>query len=252
MEQETYNAATQNFNLPHDVIQLPSGGTFYKSKKKAVKVGYLTANDENIIAGIFQNGSENLVMNLIRSKLYESDIRPEELLEGDVQAILIFLRNTSFGPEYNLTLLDPKTDKEFSTTIVLDELKIKKLEVLPDENGLFETTLPRSGDKVKVKLLSYQENIELDKSFENYPVGRVAPIITSRLIKQIESVNDNTDKSYISTYVVGMPIVDSKFLRKFINENQPGLDLRKSFKAPSGEIVDANINFGVEFFRPFF
>ena len=50
MEQDAYTAGQQDFNLPHDVIQLPSGGIFYKSKKKTVKVGYLTAIDENIIA----------------------------------------------------------------------------------------------------------------------------------------------------------------------------------------------------------
>lgn len=252
MEQETYNAATQNFNLPHDVIQLPSGGVFYKNKKKSVKVGYLTANDENVLASVLQNGSESLILNLIRGKLYETDIKPEELLEGDIQAILIFLRNTSFGPEYNLTLTDPKTNKEFPITITLDELNIKKLNSQIDENGLFTTKLPRSGDTVKIKLLSYFENDQLEKSFDNYPSGRIAPVITTRLIKQIESVNDNSDKTFISTYVVGMPIMDSKHIRKFINENQPGLDLKKTFKAPSGEIVEANINFGVEFFRPFF
>jgi hypothetical protein len=45
MEQELLKAATENFNLPHDVVVLPSGGKFYKSKKKSVKIGYLTASD---------------------------------------------------------------------------------------------------------------------------------------------------------------------------------------------------------------
>ena len=29
--------ATSNFSLPHDVIQLPTGGIFYKNKKKSPK-----------------------------------------------------------------------------------------------------------------------------------------------------------------------------------------------------------------------
>ena len=33
-----------NFNLPHDVVPLPSQGLFYKNKKKSIKVGYLTAD----------------------------------------------------------------------------------------------------------------------------------------------------------------------------------------------------------------
>ena len=42
------NYGQTDFNLPHDVLELPSGGVFYKSKKKSVKIGYLTASDENI------------------------------------------------------------------------------------------------------------------------------------------------------------------------------------------------------------
>ena len=105
---------------------------------------------------------------------------------------------------------------------------------------------------VKLKLLSYHENTEITESFANYPVGRVAPIITTKLLKQIVSINDNEDKNFISQYITLMPIADSKFIRNFLNQNQPGLDLKQSFKAPSGEIVEAEINFGVEFFRPFF
>jgi hypothetical protein len=46
--------------------------------------------------------------------------------------------------------------------------------------------------------------------------------------------------------------MDSKFIRNFIDENEPKLDLRKTVMAPSGVKVDVEINFGVEFFRPFF
>ena len=48
--ENTVNYEQMNFNLPHDVIQLPSGGIFYKSKKKSIKVGYLTAQDENLLS----------------------------------------------------------------------------------------------------------------------------------------------------------------------------------------------------------
>jgi hypothetical protein len=46
--------------------------------------------------------------------------------------------------------------------------------------------------------------------------------------------------------------MDSKFIRKFIDENEPKLDLTKTVIAPSGNKVDVEIAFGVEFFRVFF
>jgi len=252
MDSNLIKAGTENFNLPHDVVPLPSGGIFYKNKKKSVKVGYLTANDENIIIGGVSNPNVNVVTTLIRAKLYEVDIKPEELLEGDIEAILIYLRNTSFGPEYILTLNDPVTNKPFEVTIILDELNIIKPNVLPDENGHFNIKLPRSEVNVKLKPLTYGEILELDKMVENYPSNLTAPRITWRLMKQIVEINGESDKEKISQMINNLPIMDSKFIKKFIKENEPSLDLKRVVKAPSGAEVNLEVTFGVEFFRPFF
>ena len=252
MEQDLIKAGTEGFNLPHDVVTLPSGGIYYKSKKKSIKVGYLTANDENAIIGASQNANTNIILTLLRNKIYETDLRPEELLNGDVEAILIYLRNTSFGPEYNISLVDPKTEKPFITIVILDELNIKQTQNKPDENGLFLTTLPKSGSTVKLKPLSYSEILELSKLNEQYPVGRVAPVVTWRLSKQIQEVDGITDKGQIALFIESLPIMDSKFIRNFMRDNEPSLDLRRTTNAPSGELVSFEISFGVEFFRPFF
>ena len=251
MEQSLIDAATQNFNLPHDVVQLPTGGLFYKSKKKAVKVGYLTANDENYLIGASRS-SENIILKLLRNKLYEHDLRPEELLDGDVEAILIFLRNTSFGSEYSINLIDPATDKPFVGTITLDELNIKKTEVKPDEDGTFTTKLPRSGSTVKLRPTTFNDTIELDKLADQYPVGLMAPRITWKLQKHIVEVDGDQDRAKIDLFVNSLPIMDSKYIRKFLKDNEPSLDLKRSVIAPSGELVSFEIAFGVDFFRPFF
>jgi hypothetical protein len=252
MEQNLINAGTEGFNLPHDIVTLPSGGIYYKSKKKSIKVGYLTANDENILIGAAQNANTNIILTLLRSKIYESELRPEELLNGDVEAIMIYLRNTSFGPEYEINLTDPKTGKLFTTTVILDELNIKQTNSKPDENGLFTTTLPKTGSTVKLRPLNYSEVLELGKLNEQYPAGRVAPTVTWRLNKQIQEVDGITDKGQIAMFVEALPIMDSKFIRNFMRDNEPSLDLRKTTNAPSGELVSFEITFGVEFFRPFF
>jgi len=251
MEQNLLDAATQGFNLPHDVVQLPTGGVFYKSKKKSVKVGYLTANDENYLIGSGR-GSENIVLKLLRNKLYEHDLRPEELLDGDVEAILIYLRNTSFGPEYNLNLIDPATDKPFIGTVLLDELNIKKTNVKPDEDGTFTTKLPKTGVTVKLKPTTFYDTIELDKMVDQYPAGRQAPRITWKLLKHIVEIDGYSDINKINLFVDSLPIMDSKYIRKFLIDNEPSLDLKRQVIAPSGELVSFEITFGVEFFRPFF
>ena len=245
-------AGQENFSLPHDVVLLPSQGKYYKSKKKSVKVGYLTANDENLLANIGKIPAETLMLRLIREKLYEPDLNPSELLEGDVEAILLFLRNTSFGHDYTFKLVDPETGNIFEKTIYLDEINFKKPEVEPDENGYYTTQLPKSGVEVKLRPLSYGDVLEIERMAEDYPAGLVAPKVTWRLQKQLVEVNNNPSKEEISKFINTMPIMDSKYITTFLSKNSPKLNLDREITAPSGKKVNAKITFGVEFFRPFF
>jgi hypothetical protein len=180
MDTTTQEYGHMNMDLPHDVVGLPSQGMFYKNKKSAIKVGYLTASDENIIMA----GGNDMVLNLLRNKIYEPGMRVEELLEGDIEAILIFLRNTAFGPEITLNLTDPQTKKPFQATVALDQLNIIKGET-PSEDGTFITTLPKSQATIKLKPLTYGESVEINRMGESYPQGRVVPKITWRLQKEI-------------------------------------------------------------------
>jgi hypothetical protein len=239
-----------NFNLPHDVIKLPSKGLFYKPKRESIKVGYLTASDENILMS--ENNRDGIIKSLLRQKIYEPGFSVEQLLDCDVQAILIFLRNTAFGYEYNFNIVDPMTMKKFDATILLDEIDYIDSLHKPDENGLFSYKLPKSNVDVKIKLLTIGDQLQLDKIKEQYPQNMVAPVATKKLELHIEEMNGDKDKGKISQFILQMPIADSKSLRKFITECEPKLDLKREIIAPSGEKVDVTIAFGVEFFRPFF
>jgi hypothetical protein len=76
--------------------------------------------------------------------------------------------------------------------------------------------------------------------------------VTWRLNKQIVEINGTTDKSEISKFVEQMPIADSKYIRQYLDENEPKLDLKRTVTTPSGEKLTINVGFGVDFFRPFF
>jgi len=241
----------ESFNLPHDVVKLPSKGIFYKNKKESLKVGYLNASDENLIMSP-NSPKDGLINALLKSKIYEPGFDVNQLLDCDAKAILIFLRNTAFGPDYTFQVLDPATQKYFEVSIMLDELNFKQQNHQPDENGIFSFTLPSSQRNVKLKLLSLGDSNELEKIKESYPQGMVVPIVTKTLEKHIVEIDGNSDKSTIASFITQMPIKDSKELRKFIRECEPGIDLNRTIIAPSGEKVTFEVSFGVEFFRPFF
>jgi hypothetical protein len=246
MDNQSKEYGQQNLTLPHDVVPLPSGGVFYKNKKQSIKVGYLTAMDENILLG-----GGDIATNLLRTKIFEPDFKVDDMLNGDVEAVLIFLRNTSFGPEITLNLTDPKTKKEFSANVMLDQLSVIKGQE-PNSDGTFTVTLPKSGSSVKIKPLTWGELNQINSILDTYPQGRTPPRVTMRLQKEIVEVNGERGLSEISKFVEQLPIMDSKFIRRFINENEPRLDLRKTITTPSGELLTVNVGFGVDFFRPFF
>ncbi len=247
MDQQTRMYAQEGLTLPHDVVPLPSEGVFYKNKKKSLRVGYLTAADENIIMA----GGGDITTNLLRNKIYEPDIKIDDLLEGDIEAILIFLRNTSFGSDMDITLTDSKTGKQFAAKVNLESLPIIKGQE-PSSDGTFSITLPKSGTNLKIKPLTYGELTDISRMESAYPKGRVFPKVTMRLQKQIVEMDGITDLGEIAKFVEQMPISDSKYIRNFLDKNEPKLDMTKIVVTPSGENLQVNVGFGVDFFRPFF
>jgi hypothetical protein len=76
--------------------------------------------------------------------------------------------------------------------------------------------------------------------------------VTRRLEKHIVSIDGDTNRENIATFVNTLPIMDSKFIRNTMSDCEPRLDLNRTVMAPSGEKVNVRITFGAEFFRPFF
>lgn len=238
--------------IAYDVVELPSRGIHYSNKRKSVRVAYLTAADENILSSPSFLNTNTVIPELLKRKILDRDFPIDEIVEEDRQAILIFLRNTAFGSEYTLTTYDPKTDKEFSTVINLETLKLKDFNLTENSNGEYSYYLEKSKVDVTFKFLTKKQEDEIEKIKDNWNGNGVAPVVTKQLEMMIKSFNGVTDALKIRSFIETMPIKDSQDFRRFINENKPGLDLTQEVTTPSGDTIQVNIGFGVEFFRPFY
>jgi len=238
--------------IPYDVVSLPSQGVFYKNNKKTLKVSYLTAADENILTSPNLSDSGELMDTLLQSKIQDKDIKVEDLAECDKQAVFIFLRNTAFGPEYKFTLTDPTTNKQFEHTEDLSILSTKEITQKADDNGHYEFTLPKSGIKSKLRLLTPKDNSELAELEKSYTNVKVKPMATKRLEKSIVELDGDTDTMSLAVKIHTLPLKDAQEIKKFLTSVEPGLDVVRTTKAPSGAEVRFSINFGLNFFRPFF
>ena len=47
-----------------------------------------------MLLNALENNASELTYQLLRSKIYEPDVRPDDLLNQDIESILLFLRNT--------------------------------------------------------------------------------------------------------------------------------------------------------------
>lgn len=238
--------------IAYDVVELPSKGIHYANKKKSVRVAYLTAADENILSAQNLLKTNTVIDELLKRKILDKDLLIEELSDEDRSAILIFLRNTSFGPEYTFYLKDPKTNEEFTAVVDLSEVKFKDFTLVPDEMGEFKFHFPKSNVDITFKFLTKKQLKEIEKIEESWNGIGVAPVVTKQLEMMIKSIAGNRDLMNIHNFVEQMPIKDSQEFRKFVKEHKPNLDLVKSVIAPSGEKVNVEVGFGVEFFRPFY
>lgn len=238
--------------IAYDVVELPSQGVVYKNGKKSLRVAYLTAADENILTSPNLIQNDSVIEELLKRKILDKDFDINELLNEDKQAILIFLRNTAFGTEYELEIMDPKTNKPFITKVDLSILKVKDFTLQADSNGEYSYFMNNVKKNITFKFLTNQQEKDLELIKNSKSDNLVVPTNTKRLEMMIKSIDGQRDQMLIYQFIQQLPIKDSQDFKKFVNENKPGIDLSIEVKTPSGEVVKSFIDFGVEFFRPFY
>jgi hypothetical protein len=245
------NFVPDEYKVPYDVIELPSQGLLYKNKKSSVKVEYLTAYDENILTSPNLLNSGKVLDVLIEKKVKDLGFDPKELVSGDRMAILLYLRTTGLGNEYEQLVFD-STGNMVSATIDLTEIKTKNLTVKPDENNEFDFTLPISKSKIKFRLLSQKDEEEIDEIDKKLleKNGNISTKNSLRLERTIMEIDGNRDKLKISQQLKKLKIMDVRKFNKYVSDIEPGLDLNVIARTQGGESVDTFLRIGRTFWNP--
>jgi hypothetical protein len=210
--------------------------------------------DENILTSQNLIKSGKVLEYLLERKIKESPVPMEDLLVGDRNAIMIWLRATGYGEMYPVKLTDPGSGVEFDYEINLSELKNKELPdgVEPDERGEFSFELPKSKMKIKFKLLTVGDEKSIMSRAEKYEKAtksQVSNMLTYRLQAQIKEIDGNRDINYIQQYVNVMPAFDSLKFREYSDSIEPGIDMSVEVEGPTGTF-QAPVTIGLNFFWP--
>jgi hypothetical protein len=248
------NFIPEEFRTPYDIVELPSQGLLYKNKKSKVKVEFLTAMDENILSSPnLSNDPDEMISVLFKRKLKEFEMDVDDLLIGDRLALLIFLRVTGLGESYKQIVYDPDSNDFVEGEIDLSTLKQKKLLIKPDENGEFDYLLPQSKRKVKFKFLTAKDDKEIDRidnEQKKRSAEKISNKVTIRLEKTITEIDGERDKIIISNMIKKLPLIDSRSLRKYIEENEPGIDFNTTARIHGGGSVSTFLRLGKNFLWP--
>lgn len=249
------------WEVPIELIPLPSRGAIYSPdsplyNKDTVKIKAMTAHEEDILASPAFHKEGTSLTHLIQSCLTEKNIDSESMILGDRIALMIGIRVTGYGPEYHASGDCTSCGQKNNFVIDLGTLPIKRLNISPVRPGenQFEFSLPVMKKKVVFKYMTEKEDRERKIAISNVQklMGTsIANNITSFLENSIVSVDGITDKLKIKHFVMNMPAYDSRELRKFINDNEPGMDLTCSFNCKScGTVNETKMPMTTEFFWP--
>lgn len=243
------------FMVPTEEIELPSQGRYYPNGQKTVKVKYLTAEDENILTSpdLIKNGKVLDV--LLSHAVIDKSLRPDDMLTGDKNAVLLALRSTGYGDDYEVKMTCPDCAEQYKTSVKLSSLKYKPLQGEPDQNGEFSVSLPKLKMTAKFRLLTGKDENYLNKKVESLKKMKKntgeSSLLTERYILQIMEINGNRDKIYISNAISKMPISDSYYLREYIGLVEPGVDMDHEFECTNcGHVYEDTVPVTAKLFWP--
>jgi len=249
VDTELSSLLSPKWDSAYDMIPLPSKAKTYKGVKSSVKVAYMTGSDENILTSANLLESGDFLKVLVSRNLLEPNLKYEDLLVGDRNAIMIWLRGSSFGNMYPITIINDDGVAE-EVEYDLNGLKYIYMDIDPDENGYFDFTCPQSGDVLKYRYLTVRDEDAIEAQIEEddengVQVNRRA---TYRLQRQIVTINDNSDVTYISKRIDDMRLGDIRAFRKFYDENESGVDLKIEVLTAGGKSVKTFLPFNFNFF----
>ena len=252
--------AENQYAFPTEQLSLPSKGLLYPKDSPlssgTIEVKYMTAREEDILTSTNLIEKGLVIDRLLESVIADPKVKLDDLLIGDKNALMLGTRVLGYGKDYVCTIIDPDTGLENETSFDLTKLPTKHLdEKLVKDGNKFEFTLPVSGRVVEFKLLTHKDEKEVQAELDGYKkveqLNGVSRELTTRLKKQIISVDGETDRNKINNFVDNQFLSqDTRAYRDNLTKISPDVLFEQEYTSQIGEPHKVNIPVGVRFFWP--
>jgi hypothetical protein len=251
-----------NWTVPVESVPLPSNGKIYPQNsglfnRELVQIKAMTAQEEDILMSRALIKEGTVLTHLINSCLIDKSINSKDLIAGDRNALLVAIRITGYGADYRVEVSCPECNTKQTSAFDLSDLDIKRLTIEPITPGTnqFEYTLPVSKKRVIFKFMTGRDEEEqstiLERRRKAMPDIQIDTIITSRLEFAILSIEGVQDRNKTNTFIKSMPALDSRSLRNYISDNEPGIDMTGKFRCSHCSAnTQVSLPLGSSFFWP--
>jgi hypothetical protein len=241
------------FSLPTETVDLPSKGLLYSKESPlssgTVEMKYMTAKEEDILTNTNYIANGTVIDKLLGSLIVDKEIKLEEILVGDKNALLIAVRILSYGKDYDIVYRGEKI------TVDLTKLENKTVDysLFDKKINEFEFKLPFTDNIVTIKCLtSADEKAIVDEIKGNKKIQKDSNTeFTSRLKHLITSVNGIRDikdtRQFVDNYLLAK---DARAIRKYYSEINPDIDLSYTYTNSQGGKEEVNVPIGIDFFWP--
>jgi len=251
----------QKYAFPTEVLSLPSKGLLYPKdhplSSGQIDVKYMTAKEEDILtsSNLIEKGL--VVDRLLESVIADPKVKLDDLLIGDKNALMVGTRVLGYGKDYVVNMTDPDTSLEVEHSFDLTALNHKKVDEKLFKNGenKFEFELPNTKRKIEFKLLTHNDERNIDKELKALTkLSKVTGIdntLTTRLKTQIISVDGESDKLKIANFVDNQFLaLDTRAFRKYVESITPDINFKVEYISQIGETHTVDVPIGIRFFWP--
>jgi len=252
---------TLSYVTPTEFVELPSSGRYYAAdhplhNQDTVELRFMTAKDEDILTSRALLRKGIAIDRLLENLLLNKQIRVNELLLGDKNAIILAARISGYGSEYVTKITCPNCSNASESNFDLDQVNTID-DNLPEDitltdDGTFLCTLPKTKFEVEFRLLTGADENYLAQAAQKRAKLKLPDSTATELVKRLlVSVSGVTDSLEIDNFVDNMPALDARYIRNCLQDVTPNVDLTQPYSCSScGYQAELEVPFTTDFFWP--
>jgi hypothetical protein len=247
---------TQEETYAFETIDLPSKGAFYPEgsplKSGTIDIRYMTAKHEDILTStnLIQKGI--VIDKLIDSLIATKGVSSNDLLTGDLNAVMVAARILGYGKDYPISVECPNCGEEVEEVFDLTTLGTVN-EPVGNPAQRLTITLPISKATVELRILTRKDELDFLKEAKALQKAsiNVSSQNTAKLRAMIASVNGDSSKATIWKFVDTLLVRDSKFIKEEYKKIVPDVDFSIQVSCTcSDSLVEVRLPIGSDFFWP--